>query len=180
MKLNLLFLFLFVACGKSATTPLPAEPERMNIETTLQDPLKDIELITPSSAVIRTSLAYKAADKRKGLSGVRSEAFDEDQGKLFFYFSDARRTFWMRETYFNLDIIYLDKNLTIIEMVRDLPFYEGRRDSRIPRAPSIRSRHVLEMKANSPISSQLSLGDQLQWRSSLSMEETARRMKSLK
>ena len=159
MKATLLFLFLFSNLAISST-----------------DPLKNIELITPSSDVVRTSLAYKSADIIRGLSGMKPDDFNADQGKFFFYFSNDWRTFWMRETFFNLDIIYLDPNLKIIRIVRDMPFYEGRQYNRIPRAPSIKSRHVLEMKASSEISARLNVGDQLIWKSSLSMKRTAQLM----
>ena len=39
---------------------------------------------------------------------VREADFENDEGKLFFYLSYSTRTFWMPNTYFNLDIIYLD------------------------------------------------------------------------
>lgn len=170
-------LIFFIACGRSSSTSATPPLERLIVQQAEVDPLKDVELVTPSQDIVRTSLAYKSADIYRGLSGVRPENFADDQAKLFYYFYSDWRTFWMLETYFDLDIIYLDKSLKITDIVRDLPFYTGTSTRRVPRAPETYSRHVLEMKSTSPIAEKLQIGDRLIWKSSLSMQETERRMK---
>lgn len=171
------FLSTLISCGQSRSNSSPSSLESNQDTTstdtpTTKDPLKYVELISPESQKIRSSIASTPAEHTKGLQGVRDNEFAEDEGKLFFYLNTATRSFWMPNTYFNLDIIYLDENLKIINIVWNIPHYNGTVNSEIPRAPAITSRHVLEMKAGSVISSRLKIGDSLGWRSSLSLEQT--------
>jgi uncharacterized protein len=110
----------------------------------------------------------------QGLSGVKAEDLSDDQGMLFFYLTDQEMHFWMPDTYFDLDLVYLDSNLKIIDIIRKLPHYIGRSNpDLIPRARGVWSRYVLEMKASSSISGKLKIGDLLTWDSSLTLNETA-------
>lgn len=170
---SMMSLLLTTGCGKdesSSTSSDTNTPETAN-------PLEEIILITPSGDPVQTSLAYKKTDLQRGLSGIPSQDFNNDQGKLFYYFTEATRTFWMPNTFFALDVFYLNSELEIERIVRDLPAYNGTNEEDIPRAPAIKSRHVLEMKATSPIADDLQVGDKLIWQSSLTMEETEEAMK---
>jgi uncharacterized membrane protein (UPF0127 family) len=135
------------------------------------DPLKQVILMTPEGDEVKTSLAWKMEDQSKGLSGTRPEEFTHSEGKLFFYLMDETRYFWMPDTYFDLDIIFLDEGLKIVEILKKVPHHIGTAEP-IPRAPGIYSRHVFEMKADSPIAAKLRVGDFLQWRSPLSLQQT--------
>lgn len=159
------------ACGKgdSGSSPASTTPPT---EETRNDPLENITLRPPTGDRIRTNIAYTKADQAEGLQGVRDAEFKEDEGKLFFYLEDSARTFWMPNTYFDLDIIYLNEDLVVTRIVRDLPHYTGDVSSETPRAPRVTSRHVLEMKASSEIAEDLRVGDKLDWESPLSIEET--------
>jgi len=178
-SLILSFLLIITACGNNSSskssqssqteTSTPTEDSTRNL-------LKDVVLITPDGHEVEASIAYKSADQQQGLSGVKPENFNNQMGKLFMYFKDSARVFWMPNTYFALDIIYLDKDLVIKDIVWALPAYSGNVNSEIPRAPSITSRHVLEMKAGSPVSASLREGDKLGWKSSLSLSETLKKM----
>lgn len=138
-----------------------------------QNPLKSVELKTPTGELIKTTIAFTPKDSERGLSGVKPEDFADDEGMLFFYLADQDMHFWMPDTYFDLDLFFLDKDLKILDIIRKLPFYIGRANPElIPRARSAWGRHVLEMKASSPIAAKLKVGDQLEWKSSLSLQET--------
>lgn len=138
-----------------------------------RNPLKTIELKTPAGDLIKTTLVYTPKDMEQGLSGTKAEDFSDEQGMLFFYLVDDEKNFWMPDTYFDLDLIYLDKDLKINDIIRKLPHYIGRANpDLIPRARSVYGRHVLEMKSTSAISNRLKIGDQLQWISSMGLEET--------
>jgi uncharacterized membrane protein (UPF0127 family) len=171
-----LFLTLFIACGSNNSSNNSSKPSTEEAPTTqtpeTKDPLKYVELISPDKQTIRSSIASTSAEQTKGLQGVRDSQFAEDEGKLFFYLKESARTFWMPNTYFNLDLIYLDQNMKITDIVWNLLHYTGSVDSQIPRAPTITSRHVLEMKAGSPISSTLKIGDSLKWKSPLTLQQT--------
>jgi uncharacterized membrane protein (UPF0127 family) len=176
----LLILMTFIACGKGeADSPVEPIAETPIQEIEIKNPLKYVDLISPSGEWIKTTIASTNAEKTKGLQGVKDSEFAEDQGMLFFYLRDSARSFWMPNTFFNLDIIYLDRNMKITDIVWNLAHYTGNVNSLIPRAPSIIGRHVLEMKAGPPISSTLQIGDTLQWKSSLSLREIESKIREL-
>lgn len=156
--LTLLLILSFYAC----------QSESENIDGLPQK----ILLSTPSGEIIETILAISDETQKKGLSGVKPEDFDDNQAMLFFYLSDGDRHFWMPDTYFDLDIIFVDKDLKIIDIVRKLPHYVGKANPHlIPRSRIVWARHALEMKSSSAISQKLKIGDQLKVTSSLSMNE---------
>jgi uncharacterized membrane protein (UPF0127 family) len=154
--LTLLCLFSLISCQSES-----------------QDALKNIELKTPSGETIKTTLVFTPDEMQQGLSGRQASDFSDQEGMMFFYLAEDEKHFWMPDTYFDLDLIYLDKDLKIIDIIRKLPFHIGKANPElIPRARGVWSRHVLEMKATSQISAKLKVGDQLIWVSKLSIEET--------
>ena len=90
----------------------------------------------------------------QGLSGLRPHEFGEREGALFLFPRNGLRQFWMPDTYFDLDIIYLDHNLKILHIDRNIPHHPGRQEP-IPRASSVYARHVLEIKAQTSLSKKL-------------------------
>jgi uncharacterized protein len=143
------------------------------------DPLKSVELHTPQGDVIKTSLVYKDKDQQQGLSGIRADDFEDDQGMLFFYLEESEKHFWMPDTYFDLDLFFLDSELKITDIIRRLPHYIGRaHPENIPRARGVWARHTLEMKASSAIAQKLKVGDQLRWKSSLSLTQTEAKIRA--
>ncbi len=160
--LSLLLLFTLSAC----------QSESRN-SNNVQNPLKKVELITPSGETIETTVAITPAEQEQGLSGVKPEDFQDNQGMFFFYLSEDERHFWMPDTYFDLDLFYLDKDLKIIDIIRKLPFYVGRANpDSIPRARGVWCRHTLEMKATSEIAAKLKMGDVLKWRGAYTIPQT--------
>jgi uncharacterized membrane protein (UPF0127 family) len=162
--LTLLLLFSLLACQSDSlrTTQIPQK----------------VELITAGGDVISASLAFSPSVQEQGLSGVRAEDFDTDDGMLFYYLQEDEKHFWMPDTYFDLDLIYLDKNFKVVDIIRKLPHYKGRANPElIPRARGVWARHVLEMKAASEISQKIKLGDKLQLKSDLSLEKLDERIR---
>lgn len=131
-----------------------------------------VDLITPNGETVRTRLAITLPEQEQGLSGVKPGDFVDDEGMLFYYLEDSEKYFWMPDTYFDLDLIYLDRDLKIVDIIRKLPHHIGRHnESLIPRARPVWARHTLEMKAGSPISARLKIGDQLKWKGSVPYPE---------
>ncbi len=136
------------------------------------DPLKYAELITKDGETIKTTLAITGADQEKGLSGTQSDDWDEDQGMLFFYSQDSELRFWMPDTYFDLDIFFLDKDFKIVDVVRKVPHFVGKTPySSIPKVRGVWARHVLELKAGSKLSDSIKVGDHLRWQSQLTPQQ---------
>lgn len=165
--LTISLLFVLFACQSESRK-----------STDLQHPLKAVELVTPAGNTIQTTLAIDPKDQEQGLSGVKPEDFEDDQGMLFFYVGDEERHFWMPDTYFDLDLFYLDKDLKVIDIIRKLPFYVGRANlDLVPRARGVWCRHTLEMKATSAIAQRLKLGDTLKWNGKATLQETEEAVK---
>lgn len=165
-------VILISSCGGGDSGSKGTTTESTPTEESRRDPLESVELITPDGETINASVAETPKEQTQGLQYVRENEFGDNDGKLFFYLKDSTRTFWMPNTYFDLDLFYLDENLRIIDVVRDMPHYTGNVNAEIPRAPAIRSRHVLEMKASSPVADRLDVGDVLQWKSPVSLNGT--------
>lgn len=120
------------------------------------------KITTAQGHMITTYLALTPSEQEQGLSGVQESDFKDNEGMLFYYPEAGEKHFWMPDTYFNLDLIYLDLNFKVLDIVRNLQHYKGRSNPNlIPRARGVWSNHVLEMKASSKISQEIKVGDQL-------------------
>lgn len=121
-----------------------------------------ITLKLPMGSEVSTYVAMSERLKTQGLSGVKSKEFSNDQAMIFFYKEDGPRNFWMPDTYFNLEIFFLDKDLKILSVERDVPFHPGRVEPpRIFRTKTHYSRYVLEMKSSSDLAKKLRPGQTL-------------------
>lgn len=127
-------------------------------------PQGQIEL---SNAKKITTYVAKGKDKQtQGLSGVLEEDFQDNEAMLFYYEEDGPRRFWMPDTYFNLDIFFLDKDLRVIDIERNMPAHPGHSEPpRIAQTRTITCRHVLELKSSSSYGRKIKIGDQLTWTS---------------
>ncbi len=129
-----------------------------------KNPAEWAYLVTPQGKIL-VQLAVTDAQQRKGFSGTRDADWPADDGILFLNDYDDVREFWMPDTYFDLDLFYLDSRFTIIGVERSLPHHIGRDPSRVPRAKPFVSRHVLELKSSSAVAKKLKVGDQLRFES---------------
>ncbi len=140
----------------------------------------EVELISPNGEAIKTKLAITSSEQEQGLSGVQPDDFDDNQGMLFYYLNDNEKYFWMPDTYFDLDLFYLDKDLRIVDIVRKLAHHKGRHnEALIPKARPVWCRHTLEMKSGSPLAASLKIGDQLKWRGQTEYSEMDKKVSEL-
>jgi uncharacterized protein len=161
-KLQCLALLALISC-------FGAGQETSNIQ---------IELLTPQGGVLQTQLALTVESQSQGLSGVQDNDFAADQAMLFYYLEDGIREFWMPDTYFNLDIFFLDADLRVIDIERNVQAHPGMKEPpAIPRTRPIRARHVLELKSASVHARQLKIGDQIRWPGSPTQTEIKARIR---
>ena len=133
----------------------------------IADKSVDIIMQLPTKEKLRTKVVFNEADHTRGLSGTPSSQFEGDQAMLFYYFDDNVRRFWMPDTYFDLDIFFLDQALKIIDVQRNVAHHPGRNEPPpIVRTKLVKCRHVLELRADSSLSKKLKIGDKLNWKSS--------------
>jgi uncharacterized membrane protein (UPF0127 family) len=94
-----------------------------------------------SGATWRVALAETEAARTRGLMFVRD--LPEGHGMLFDMGVDDVHTFWMRNTYIPLDMVFLDRNLRVVGVVEAAsPLSDDLRHVDAP------SRYVLEVNAH--------------------------------
>ena len=101
----------------------------------------------------------------KGFSGIKPEQVSEHQGMFFYFPNSAIRNFWMPDTYFDLTIIFMNKNLQVTSIIMRAPHHIGTSEEKAPifRAKPVNARYVLEIKANSINPHNIKIGDQFKW-----------------
>ena len=130
------------------------------------------KILLPSGLVLSTQLAITIEEQQQGLSGVASKDFKSDQAMLFVYKQTGMRSFWMRDTYFNLDIIFLNKDLKVLAIAKNLPAHPGDKEPPpIHRTSPVWARHVLEVRADSPAAREIKTGMVLKWASKISLSQ---------
>lgn len=177
LKLTLfLAMFGFVSCKEQTTSSATSIPTfkqlRSRAENDPYDSVRRFTLGHPSGRIIKTVLLITPKEQEVGLSGTKDHEFAENEGALFWYQDDSLKSFWMPDTYFNLDLVFLDDKLKIIDIDRNLQAHPGREEPpAIQFSKSVRARHVLEVKAGSEFAKALSLGDQLKVLPPLSLSQ---------
>ncbi len=127
--------------------------------------LKNTTFLAPHGEEIAVEIALLEHEQRQGLSGRKAESFCQNCAMLFYYHHDSTKNFWMIDTYMNLDIFFLDGDLRIVEIERQMPAHPGKEEPpTIARTLPIFSRHVLEMRSDSPLSKKLEKGMKFQWK----------------
>jgi hypothetical protein len=121
-------------------------------------------LALPDGDRIQVFIAHTRSEHIQGLSDVQPGHFAPDQGMFFAYPSSGSRVFWMRNTHFDLDILFLDQNLKVIDVQRSLPHHPGTGQNSVPaRTSPVHCRHVLEMRSDSALADKIQPGMHLQW-----------------
>lgn len=109
-----------------------------------------------------TTISIEIADNeyKQALGLMYRRSMADTVGMLFIMDEEKHQSFWMRNTYVSLDIIYLDKNLNIVKIQKYTePFSEES-------IPSIKnSKYVVEVKAGFCDKHSIIEGDFIKYRS---------------
>jgi len=117
-----------------------------------------------NGTTIEIRLALTKSEQTQGLSGLKPEQFSNSQGMLFVNSEMGPRRFWMPDTYFNLDILFLDQDLKIVGIEKNVPAHPGNREPPIIyKTETYLAQFILETKAGSPFSKHLKINDQLKF-----------------
>ncbi|PIP94537.1 MAG: hypothetical protein COW00_08460 [Bdellovibrio sp. CG12_big_fil_rev_8_21_14_0_65_39_13] len=126
--------------------------------------VRKTNLVLSSGRMLTVKLAITPEEQQQGLSGLKDQDFPDEEGMLFYYKNMGPKRFWMPDTYFNLDIIFLDQDMKVIAIERNVPAHPGRtEDPPIAQTRTYLARHVLELKANSQIAKTIREGDKIIW-----------------
>ena len=130
-----LLLLGFGSCRKSE------EPTRKAADAGAAPPATGWVILRPdghAEARVRVRLARSPKERQQGLMWVREMA--RDDGMLFIFRQDEVQSFWMKNTYIPLDMIFIDKDLVVVGVVENAePLTEDGRSVDLP------SRYVLEV-----------------------------------
>ena len=127
-----------VAGGMKCT---PTEPNRLDELPTVRMTIKGqaFELwVAESYAVQNAGLMYITAEQMAPLPD------GTERGIIFVFDHSVRTPFWMKNTVISLDIVYIDKDGTVINM-HTMPALDDRHNAY---PPSDAYRYAIEIKAN--------------------------------
>ena len=149
--LFLFFCFNLSSCNASSSAHL--------------EDYKTRTLILDSGEEITVFIAESEDQQRKGLSSIKDRDFKYNMGMLFPESKMRERQFWMPETYFDLDIFFMNEDFYILDIHRGLKHNPKSRDKVEPTySKVVFCQHVLELKSSSPLAKKLRPGMILKWK----------------
>ncbi len=115
------------------------------------------KVILPDGFVIDVKLAVSENEKALGLMYVSE--LPDNKGMFFINDYDSQNPFWMKNCLINLDIVFLDKNLTVVDISRNVPPCESEPCPYY--FPSKPYRYVLEVRGNLSLEHNLNSDDKI-------------------
>lgn len=119
----LLVLFVFAgvaACEKASLDEAQVSQEK-GLEVTGQATLPETAVSAPTVAIAdknwTVEIATSDEERTSGLSG--RESLPEGYGMWFVFEEDIQDPFWMKDTKFNLDIVFVGKDMKIVDIKRN-------------------------------------------------------------
>jgi len=100
-----------------------------------------------------------ADDNNERMHGLMfRENLDENSGMLFVFDDEDNQTFWMKNTWISLDIIFISKDLKIVDMKYAIPCNENLCKLYESSKPAM---YVLEVNGNFTIINNIKIGDKI-------------------
>lgn len=113
----------------------------------------------PSGDTFEAYVAVTGDQQKKGLSGIKPQHFDASKAMLFPARRMYLRQFWMPDTHFDMDVIFMNQDYYILDIHRNLKHHPFKiKDRSVPLSKEVYSQHVLEVKANSELAKKLKPG----------------------
>jgi uncharacterized membrane protein (UPF0127 family) len=114
------------------------------------------------SSNFRVELAMTPGAREKGLMFRKEGDLAANEGMLFIFPIQKIQSFWMKNTYINLDMIFIDRNKNVVGVLHDVP--SGTTDLRSVGEPSL---YVLELLGGEARKAGIERGWTMQTRSDL-------------
>lgn len=164
-----IFIFIFSLLSSIQNTQIivnPSSPSSGSNSTSpnileLTDAASDLDIHTSSSThTFKVALATTPETRRKGLMDIKS--MDSEEGMFFIFPENQHLSFWMKNTYIPLDIIFIDENFQIIKI------YENTKplDTTIRYKSNSKAKYVLELNAYSTSTKGITEGDRVELKTS--------------
>lgn len=143
---TLIILFIVSSCTNNTASHLKTYPKK----TMLMDDGTEITIF----------VADNRERQIKGISNIKRRDFDIKHAILFPENKMIERQFWMPETHFNVDVIFMNKNFYVLDIHRNLQHYSKRKPRKsVPLSKKVNSQHVLEIRSDSPYARNIKIGD---------------------
>jgi uncharacterized membrane protein (UPF0127 family) len=146
----IIFTLIFLSCEKNQPFP--------------ENSPYDGQLTLSNGQKVFVNLANTEEKRKNGLSGVLPSSFKSNQGMLFVYQKTTLLKFWMIDTYFNLDIIYLDEDFKVVKVTKNLPHHPGYSNTPpIAKDKPVYGMYALEIRNDANLTQDIKTGDQFKW-----------------
>lgn len=116
-----------------------------------------VNVFLPDGRAVTAELAVSDTERARGL--MFRETLRVDQGMLFVFEEEDVHSFWMKDTWIPLDMIWLDSTKRVIHIEADVP--PCREEPCPSYGPLIPARYVLELKAGGAAEYGIRLHDRL-------------------
>ncbi len=116
---------------------------------------ENTKIVTLSGQEIKAELADESYEHARGLMFRKS--LGQDEGMLFIFPDAQYRTFWMKNTLIPLDILFLDSNLTIVDIKKD--FQPCQQDPCSVYTSQLPASYVLEVNAGFVSENMVKIGE---------------------
>jgi len=151
--LLVLFLAIISSCKEEAKKVIQTETIAFTKEGTLQILKKETD-----SVLVNLDIEIAETDYETQTGLMYRIGMEDNQGMLFIFPDVAMHSFYMKNTEFPLDIIYIDENLKIASFQENAqPFNENGLSSQVP------IKYVLEINAGLSEKLILAVGDQVKF-----------------
>ena len=119
--------------------------------------LKEISIFNGRNWIkVNVEIADDNMERARGL--MFREKLDENYGMFFVFEDEENQTFWMKNTLIPLDIIFIDKDMKIVDVKFAFPCQKNPCDLYISSKPS---KYVLEVNGNFTIKNNIKIGDSI-------------------
>ncbi|MEE4376602.1 MAG: DUF192 domain-containing protein [Candidatus Competibacteraceae bacterium] len=130
----------------------------LNASTGLTQP--QLQEISVNTTRFRVEIAQTLEERQRGLM-FRTQLPD-DQGMLFIQPTPGQSTFWMKNTYIPLDMLYFDDQGQLLEMHTEVPPCKAK-PCPVYTSQATRVKYILEINAGLAERLGLKPGDRLSW-----------------
>lgn len=116
-----------------------------------------IDIIAPNNKKLKVEVANDNLKREKGL--MYRDYLGDDEGMLFIFDEEKPLTFWMKNTYIPLDIIFLNSQKQVVQI-----YTNTKTNQTIETYPSIvPAQYVVEVNAFWTLENNIKVGDFFNW-----------------
>lgn len=119
---------------------------------------KDFAEIRINNVLIKAEIADTGEKRAVGL--MNRTSLDNDSGMLFIFENEGYHQFWMKDTLISLEILFIDKNLTIVQILEMEPCRTSDWQCTIY-SPNQPIKYALELNVNFSKLNNVKIGDKI-------------------